>query len=222
MAKKVPNLGRVRQQYAVNRAGEDEGVWYPIYDRQLYPAAGAAVLTFFQTPVGGVRGGVALTYEDTNMTNAGTLPAPQRFLMTGIELYFHSGLAPARSGVVAAVIATAMWNDLHALHRRGFLRLFIGSKDYLLDGPLGIFPPSFRLAGDSAIGGVGSAAGSVDVVDYAAFAGKPYEIAPYMLETQQNFRVTLEFPNGVVALPSTNATSFIGVRLLGYLYRQSQ
>jgi hypothetical protein len=220
MAKKVPNLGRARAQYAVNRQGEDEGVWYPLYDSQLYPAAGAAVLTFFQVPVGGNRGGVVLTEEDTNMTNQGVLPAPQRFLMTGIEIFIHSGLNPYRAQAAAGAIA--QWNDLHAVHRRGFARLFIGSKDYLKDGPIGVFPPSFRLAGDAALGGVGSAAGNVDMVDYASLAGKPYEIAPFFIETQQNFRVTLEFPNGAVPLPSTNATTRVGVRLLGFLYRQSQ
>lgn len=220
MAKKVPSLGRAAAQYAVNRAGEKEGIWYPLYDKQLYPAAGAAVLTFFQTPVGGVRGAAALTYEDTNMTNAGALPNPQTFLMTGIEVFLHSGLNPYRAQAAAGAIA--QWNDIHAVMRRGFARLYIGSKDYLLDGPLNIFPPSFRLAGDAALGGVGSAAGTVDMVDYAASAGKPYEISPFMIPTQQNFRVTLEFPNGVAALPSANATSFIGVRLLGFLYRDSQ
>lgn len=220
MARQVPKLGRAAAQYAVNRPGEEEGIWAPLYDMQAYGAAGAAVFTFFQVPVGGVRGGVALTEEDTNMEGQGVLPAPKKFLMTGIEVFFMSGLAPGRTGVIAN--NGQMWNDVHTLYQRGLVRLYIGSKDYLKDGPLGTFPPCWRLAGESSLGGVGAAAGSADQIEYSQFAGKPYECSPYMIPSQQNFRVTLEFPNGVRALPSANATSRIGVRLLGFQYRLSQ
>lgn len=220
--KPITQLAVARTKYAVNRAGQEEGNFQPLYDKQLYPAAGSAILTYFQTPIGGVRGAVALTEEDTNMEGAGQLPAGKSFLMTGIELFFASGQVAGRSAVVATSIANSIWSDISAIYKTGFLRFFINSKDYVKDGPIGVYPSSWRLAGVVALGGVGSAAGSADIVEHAQFAGRPYEVNPIFIPSLMNFRVTLEWPNGVQALPSANATSRLGIRLLGNLYRVSQ
>lgn len=214
----VPNLTQVSQQFAVNRPNADEGLWYPLYDYQTYANAGTTLTyTFFQTPIGQS----SKTIQDTNMTQAGLLPAPQKFLVTGIEVVFLPGVKPGDTGAVGATEDGRFVNDVWAITSAStILRLKIGAKDYVVDGPLMTFPPAFRLAGFAALGGVGAAAGNIDQINYASACGQAYQPAPFFIPPVQNFAVTLE-QKAATALPS-GTDGKIGVRLLGYLYRLSQ
>ncbi len=221
-ARQVSPVAEVAKSYAVNRRGESEGLWYPLYDFQTYAAAGQSVLTFFAVPVG--QGATAKTQADTNMTNAALLPAPQAFLCTGVEVVFMPAFATAenigKSGVNTAVGDN--WNDVNAVARAGLLRFYVGAKDYLVDAPIGVFPPSFRLGGAAALSDATTAAANLfSQIDYAVMTGQPYDISPIFIPSSQNFRVTLEWPNGVVACPSTVAGR-VGIRLNGFIYRLSQ
>lgn len=217
--KQVPSLSVVSQQFAVNRPNADEGLWAPLYDYQTYPAAGAASFTFFQTPIGQS----SKTISDTNMTQAGLLPAPQKFLVTGIEVVILPSGNPGNTGAVGATVDGSFVNDVYKIMSTlAVLRLKIGAKDYVVDGPLMTFPPCFRLAGFAALGGVGAAAGNIDQINYASSVGRPYEPAPFFIPPVQNFAVTVEFKNGTLVPTISTATAVIGVRLLGFLYRLSQ
>jgi len=207
-------LATAQKSYAINRANENEVTWQPLYDFQTYPAAGATILTFFQVQ----NGQAGKTLADTNMDQPGSLPAPKKHLTTGIEIVFFPGNAPGSTGLIATTGQN--WTDVWSVFKSGFLRLYVGSKDQVIDAPLGVFPPSFRLAGAAALTGVGAAAGSQNQIDYASFAGAQYDLTPLFIPPVQNFRVTLEFPVAV-ALPS-GVAGRIGVRLLGYLYKLSQ
>lgn len=198
-----PSIAALKR-YNVNREGQFEVIWQPVYEYQDYAAAGQNQLTFFQNPVGAVAGGLSTT----NMRSAGQFPRPQEFLVTGIQVTFEVGAAVA----AAAAIATNV-QDAFDVMNSGNLELFIGSKSYLNDAPLGVFPQQYGLQveDEQGTGAFGS--------NYARPQGKYYSITPVKIPANQNFNVTLNWPEGVVA---TVTAAVIGVRLDGFLYRLSQ
>lgn len=210
----VPPRVSAAKKYDVNRPGQVEAFYQPLYDFQTYAAAGQTQLTFFALPVG--QGGKTLA--DTNMESAAALPAPKEMLVTGIEVAFFPGPPPAVHGAQAA---STHWNDSWAVFESGWLDFFIGSKSYLTDAPVGKFSNSFRLGGAAALADATTlAADSQSVIGYSAFVGPLYEITPVKLVANQNFNVTLNWP-AVVATPSTVAGR-IGIILNGFQYRLSQ
>lgn len=202
-------------QNSVNRPGEQEVVRQTLYDYQAYVAAGQTQLIFFQVP----QGQSGKTKADTNMEAAGILPAPKRFLIEAIEIQLFPGGVPS---VFGAALAATQINDVYTVAQSGFLDLFIGSKSYLTEAPLGRFPPSNRLAVNAAFADATTAAAALQSRSgYASFAGAPYRIEPNIsLVSTQNFNVTLNWPTAV-ALPS-GVNARIGVVLKGLLYRNSQ
>lgn len=205
------------KRFDVNRAGAVEALWAPLYDYQTYPAAGVNELIFFQVPQG--QGGKSL--DDTNLEIAGSLPAPKEFLITSVQVVFYPAADPGRSADTAVGSVATNWNDVYALSQSGHVRLFIGSKEYVVDAPIGKFPSRWWLRGSDAVA-VTTTTAATDrgtVIDYANFGGPIYEVVPYRLIPTQNFSVTLRFANGVVPI---TADSRIGVVLGGFLYRLSQ
>lgn len=219
----VPSFDAIGN-YAINRSGEYEATRQSLYDFQAYPAAGATSFTFFQNPVG--QSG--RTLADTNVENAGTLPAPKHLLVQSIEIYLFPGDNPVTANNAADIVADApnFANDVYALQQSGFLDFFIGSKSYLTEAPIGRFPPKTCLKTEFAFTlqtkqTAGADNNSQVSGDYAVFTGRPYQINPWILLTPtQNFNVTLNFPTAV-ALPS-GVNARIGIVLDGILYRLSQ
>lgn len=215
----VPSLSDL-QRYAVNRDGW-EAVRQTLYDYQAYAAAGQSQLSFFQVPVGQS----SKTLSDTNMTNAGILPANQAFLVESIEVQFFPtvpAVAASNPSSFGAPALAALVNDSYLVSRTGNLVLTIGSKPYLSEAPLGKFPPKthFQVHGaqsDSTTAGAAQATRTV----FGFWAGRPYLVSPVklLLIATQNFSVTLNWPEGVQAI--TNPAR-IGVVLDGILYRKSQ
>lgn len=219
-----PNLDQV-SKFNVNRVGAEEALWWPLYDYQTYTAStGHTQLTFFSNPIGqgttshpGSTG--PKTRADTNLTNAGLLPNPQRFYCVSVEIDFWPGSAVNASGAIAT--NGLNWQDVNAVAKSGYLEFRIGSKDYVVDGPVGKFPPTTRLAGAAALADATTAASALhSQIDYATMAGQPYEISPFWIPSNQNFSVSVNWPNAVT-LPST-VNARIGVRLNGFLYRLAQ
>jgi len=203
------------RDYNVNRPGQVEVIWQPLYDYQVYPLAGVAQMTFFQTTVG--TGG--LTLSNTNMEAAGQMPRPKEMLVTGIQVFYAPGNAVAQTTVGAT--AQENWNDVSdVMDGLANLQFFVGSKDYLRDGPLSKFTQQFRLDGvaDSAV--IGTNATPIGtLVDYATHSGRYYSITPVKLPSNQNFNVTLNFTPAVIP---TLTDGRIGVILDGFQYRLSQ
>jgi len=197
-----PNIAALKK-YNVNRVGNIEVIWQPTYEYQTYPVGGQTQLTFFQNPVGAIAGGLSAT----NVRSAGQFPRPQEFLITGIQVTFEVGAAVS----VAAAVQTNL-QDVFDVSNSGNLELFIGSKSYLNDAPIGVFPQQWGIQNDNAAGAVVSS-------DYSRPVGKYYQITPVKIPANQNFNVTLNWPEG--AVPVTTA-GVIGVRLDGFLYRLSQ
>lgn len=202
--------------YSVNDLNKMEAISNPLYSYQSYPAAGATTLAFFVTPYGG-----ATTIEDTNMTLAGQLPAPQKFLVQGIGIDYLPGSAPVTGPRVDA--ATSQLNDAFAILRRGELELTIGAKPYLQFGPLMAMPPRSHIDGLAAVTSTLTAGAATQTLMSVGYAnGDVFKPAPLLLEAGQNFRVSINFPGGAVAIPSADASARIGVILYGTLYRSPQ
>ena len=208
----APSLSQLAK-YNVNRAGSVEAIRQTLYDFQTYASAGQTSLTFFQVPQG--QGGKTL--DDTNMELAGSLPSPKRFLLQSIEVYFFPGPFPS---TLSAPAVSDFVNDTYEVAMSGFLKFFIGSKDYLIEAPIGRFPQKTHLYGWSGASD-STTAGATQAVNnsYANFAGRPYRINPEILiEPTQNFNVSLNWAAAV----GISANARIGVVLDGILYRNSQ
>lgn len=216
LGRKPPSIDAL-QAYNVNRPGQIEAIWQPYYDFLTYPAAGQTQLTFFQRTVGTA----GTTLADTNMRASGQFPRPVQFLVTGLQVVYSPVKAVAE---VAALVTTPSVpltniNDVNAVARSGWLRLTIGSKDYLTDAPIGKFPPVYCLDVAGELGPNVNAATLTQVVDYANISGKYYSVTPFLIPSNQNFDVTLNWPAAVAV---TGATNRIGVILDGFEYRLSQ
>jgi len=197
-------------KYGVNVANVAQVITQPLYHYQPYEAAGVSRLTFFQNPVGSNVGGTNLTMEDTNMEAAGQLPNPKTMLVLGIQFQVISGADVNQTD--PALTQTA---DLDALLGRGHVQFFVGSKAQYDSVGMEHFPTNNGLVSESAIG---STAG---ILDSARYSGPINRITPLVLPSNQNFKVTVDFPNGLVAMPS-GQDAVIGCKLIGYQYRLAQ
>lgn len=231
-----PSLAQL-ERYRVNRSGLTEAVRQSLYDFQLYPAAGSTNLTFFSNPVGqgitsslGATVGTVKTIHDTNMELSGQLPAGKGFYAESIEVLFEPGASasantftqatPNRFIAVAALAEMSQLADINALRISGVLRFYIGAKDYLVEAPLGMFPPKVKLELDAAVSS-NSATTALNAAISGKFGGRPYYLdPPISLLPNQNFSVVLNWP-GLVATPST-FNGRIGIRLDGYSFRPVQ
>ncbi len=197
-----PSVQRAFATSRVNIPDAVESIYQPLYDYQTLAATAVASQSFFQVPVGQS----SKTIADTNMSLAGQLPKGQTFQITGIQVE----ILP--TGNVDHGTGTNFGDDCYAVYKAGALVLTIGSKDYVTQGNLMKFPPINRMAGVASTGLV------TQQIQYFTAAGREYSVADLLLESSQNFSVTiLELP----ALPSA-AAGVIGVTLNGFLFRNAQ
>jgi len=216
----VPSRAQLGK-YSVNRPGW-EAVRQSLYDFQAYAAAGQALLTFFSQPKGGAA---ARTPSDTNMTLAGQIPANQEFLVQSIEVPFFPtvpAVAAANPSAFGAQAVAAQLNDAYLVGRTGNLVLTIGSKPYLEEAPVGRFPAKTGFEISAALADVTTAGASLQSrIGFGRWCGRPYLLSPadLLLTANQNFSVTLNWPEGVQAITNPGR---IGVILDGIMYRRSQ
>lgn len=219
MKQAVPTRAEL-SKYSVNRPGW-EAIKQSLYDYQAYAAAGQTNLTFFALPVGQS----SKTLSDTNMTLAGQLPKNQEFLIQSIEVFFSPTTPTVAAQMPAAFGAQAIAqiiNDSYIVGRAGNLTLTIGSKPYLQEAPLGRFPQKAAFTVDGALADVTTAGASLQSrLAFGQWRGRPYLLdpAPLLLPENQNFSVSLAWPEGVQAITNPGR---IGVILDGILYRRSQ
>lgn len=184
-----------------------EVIWQPLYDIQTYAQAGQASLSFFQVPAG--QGGK--TFADTNMMMPGQLPSGMNFLCTGVELQFF----PA--GTIETTAANSFADDVYLVTKPGsWLELNLLQKNYLREAPLLNFPQQQGLVGFAATNITSATDGSL--IEYARTAGPTYQISPLRIPASQNFVVILQWP----AVQAISAAAKIGIRLLGFTFRNAQ
>lgn len=226
--------------YAVNRPGAAEVIGQSLYDLQLYATAGAIQFNFFQNPVGqGLsaspgNAGNPKTFADTNMSLAGSLPSPQMFLVTNIQITMEPGsvatastFTPQRPYSFVAVptaavpVSAAAANDVSAVLESGWLELVIGSKTFLREAKINRFPPKAQTGINGSALASNSATTGALALAWAQAYGEPYPIdPPLLIPSNQNFSVTVNFPV-VIATPS-GFNGRIGCFLDGYQYRSVQ
>lgn len=206
----IPALQDLRS-YKVRQSGNIEGIGWSLYDFGTYAQAGQTSLSFFQVPVGQS----SKTLADTNMDLAGQLPSGQSFLIESVEIYLFPGVVVGAD--TAIDLAPEFSNDMYDFIKAGSLKLTIGSKTYLQEAPLGRFPPKTRLNGWGALATTDAAQSKY--IDYSAAGGRPYALrSPYLLESSQNFNITLTWPTAV----ALSAAARIGIVMEGVLYRDVQ
>lgn len=208
-----------------------------LYDHILYPAAGQAQLVLFALPIGqgiatalGAPVGSTKTINDTNMKAAGSISTGEGFLVEGVAAHFYPGLSAAANTFTAAVpsvfaaaaaaAVAAQVNDIATFYLAGSLKLTVGQKTFVEDSPLMLFPPRTRMEADAAMATNSATVGEVAVVNMRA-GGIPYHVAPFSLLPNVAFSVQLNYPSGVVAMPS-GFNGRVGVRLHGLSYRNVQ
>ena len=206
----VPSIAYLRR-FAVNRPGEPEVIRQMLYDHELYPLAGVTQLNFFQNPIGqgvttalGAAAGTRKTRADTNMTLSGQLSTLVNFVIQKIMLTIDVGSVttdntytqePAGqfNAAAAAALVQAV-NDVETFFRSGWLELEIGNKLYLIEAPLGKFPPHWQTVIDSSVS-TNSATVGITLFRRASQAGRPYFTDPALsLMSNQNFVVRLNWP----------------------------
>lgn len=197
-----PEFVQAARNFSVNVQGVIEALWQPIYDVQTYIAAGQTQLTFFQLPVGQSGRSYALT----NAQAAGALPAQVNMIVTQIEIE----ALPS-----AATTAAAYVTDLLAMCSTGWMEFNIGNKNFLREAPaIGSFPPKHRLD----VFAVNDASAAPAVFRYAQNRGEIYNITPMLIQSNQNFNVTLNWPT----LQTISADATVRVKLNGYQFRTAQ
>lgn len=212
-------------QHRTRIPGANDEIYSPLYDSNAYPAAGILQLNFFQNPIGqGVTSALnaagAKTEADTNMTNAGSLPAFTKFYCTGLEVQVFPGVLPGR-GAVADATAGHFVNDVYQIGRTGWLRFRIGQRDYVLDSSMVNFTSTAGLGGFTGSStNLTTGAATYSEVSYARFVGQAYTIVPVYIESNQSFSVQMNWP-ALVPTPSTTIAR-IQVRLRGRLIRVAQ
>jgi hypothetical protein len=174
-------------QFRVAHGGETEAIFEPLYDSQTFKPR----MRFFEEPIGASydNGARWKTRAETNMALAGLLPAPNRFLITGVH-FDVTGSDDYRRRVA----------------ERGWLRLQLGSKDYLNIAPLGTLMSE-----------------RVMVRRGRKFVAVPrrfdldqcFKVTPIMINPQQSFVTEIN----IDMMPSKQRAF---VHLVGYLYRLSQ
>lgn len=207
--------------YAVQDMSRMEMITQPLFSYQSYPAAGAASFSFFQSAVG--QNGI--TAEDTNMQVPSQLPAPQAYLIQAIGIDYLPGIDATKSlpVILGAAAVTGQANDFWTIMRRGVFTLTVGSKDYLTQSPLMSMPPRSHMGNAFATSDATTAAANLNLRMNTAFSQGPVlQINPILLQPSMNFRATISFPGGAIAIPSTDATARIGVVFYGTLYRPPQ
>lgn len=206
VGRQAPSLA-VMDQYRAYIPGATEVIWQPLYDYQTYAQAGQLSLSFFQVPAGNG----AKSYADTNMQMAAQLPAGMNFLAVGIEVDFW----PA--GSIEHTGANSISDDVRLVYTSAcFLELNLFEKNYLREAPLVKFPPASGFTGFGATNITSGTDGSL--IDYAKATGPLYQITPLKIPSTQNFNVKITWP----AVQAISAAGRIGVRLLGFTYRNSQ
>jgi hypothetical protein len=206
-------------QYAVNVAGMTEAITQPFYSYQAYPAAGTGgTLNFFAAVPG--TPGTTFTLEDTNMQAANAFPAPTTYLLQGIGVDYLPGIAASRFG---AESANGQLNDFYAIMRRGFLVLTIANKPYLQFSTMLGLPPRAHVNGFAAVADATTPATALQTMVQIGYSDGPvFCPRPLLVPSMQNFNVTISYPGGAVAIPSSDAAARIGVWIYGTQYRPVQ
>lgn len=225
------------EKYRVTDRNSSEIVGQPLFDWQLYPAAGQQEFTFFINPIGqgmtstpGAVVGSAKLPSDTNMRGAGQLPSGMEFMIESLEVYFLPGsvstantYTPAKmttdaTGALLAASVSAV-NDVSQFYNEGTLSMLVLQKPQFTETPLRRFPPANWIELDSAFATT-NATLSLAALNARAKGDLYMLTPPISLQSVVNFNITITYP-AARALPS-GFNARVGVFLNGYMLRAAQ
>jgi hypothetical protein len=108
----------------------------PMYDTEVYPAAGAGRIQFFVNSATIAATGAAKTLADTNMTQNGQLGTPLEFDLIGFNIEVQRGIARV---------------DNNAIFNTGVFSWFFGNNTNWLNVPLSRIPEGVAATGSVAV-----------------------------------------------------------------------
>lgn len=173
----------------------------PLFDREIYPAAGIRRLDLFVNPTA-FNNGTAKDERDTNMTQGGSLGTPLEFDLVGFQLEVNRGATLA---------------DYNLFYNNGLFRFVFGASTEWLTLPLTKVPEGTGLF--ASLDGAGAAVAALangtpsrnQFVNFTTPDNKARRIT-----SNESFRVITLWPD--VPTPA-NAVTYM-VYLLGILYAQ--
>lgn len=167
-----------------------------LYSTKTYTSATTRTLTFFDTAV------VAGDYSVTNMTQGGSLPNPQSFLIEFPQIFFKTSVQSDNSGTGNNGAITSSFSDVVELCKAGWVTLQINNKNY---GPW----PMWKWVLNSFVKGA-FASGSDLLADYGQLDGALYPFLPKLsLLPLQPFVVQMNW-----ATPPATSTATVDIMVL--------
>lgn len=223
LTRQIPNSNELNR-FNVTKAGERDVVRQPLYDRQVYLAAGQTQMSFFQTGIAG------RTYNETNMTGSGALTSPNEFLVETIEFDIVPGILNVplvQQDPAVPFVASSYIDDVAAFYNHGSVLFKTLEKARVQVAPIKRCPPANALVTESsqAMAAATLAAGPQTAyfsqAQNARAGGMIYKVNPEVrLMPNEAFVVTLNW-DAPIALPS-GQNAFIFCYLGGLLYRAVQ
>lgn len=190
------------------------------YSFKAYPTAGQAVFGFFTDTIG------TTSRQLTNIQRSGHLDNP--FIVRAIRTRYY--IAAANQSAWTGLDADTIYSDLvNGLFQCGFLRIVIGAKEWMqLPCPFLYAPPAY---GAPRVDTSGFAAANVSSGPFAYLPSgdaSAYLVDPaFMIGSDQNFQMTLEYPGGNMPVIGTNVVTgnailYVGLELDGIDIRPLQ
>ena len=175
----------------------------PMYDTEIYPAAGAGRLQFFVNSATIAATGAAKTLAETNMTQNGQLGTPLEFDLIGFNMEI------ARRSDANAIA------DVNNIFNTGVWTWVFGQNTPWLTVPVTRIPEGLGPTGFSTLAASAATVnGTPHVTNFFNFAVD--RRARHIFSTE-SFRGELAYPNGVVAINTATRIRFF---MLGILFAQ--
>lgn len=189
------------------------------YSFVQYPVAGQSSTAFFGTALGAAVGTTVATRQDTNIPKAGSF-GQVHFLLKAVSLYIY--LPDWKINTWAGTDATTFYADmLMGFIQAGVFTLQIGARPWVqlvkpfLYAPPGDGKPIVKTAGIDTLTVTTATPQAASVVRTAPPWAEPsgrhqnyYVLDPSILiEAEQKFQATLDYPSGLVPVISTSVVS---------------
>jgi len=181
----------------------------PIYDTNIYPAAGAAAMQFFAIPLGQPMPvtAVAKTLADTNLQQASQLGTPNNFELYGFKFKYQQSVN------VAA--------NYQGIYDTGVFTFNFGQQRPWLQVPLTRIPAGTMTTGEVTIDGQAAPGAEIFSLSNGPSRTDSYynftiKRRPIIINSNEVFSATLTYPLGAVAV---TADTRIQVYLVGIYNR---
>lgn len=235
----VDVLNYLQSIYGSAQFANYEILRYPFYDVVTYPPSGTTAISFFSVPQGAPDpvSGIGKTPEQTNLTKSSSFG--QVYVIINQIRTFAAFLPLARQNSSVQGIANSLYgayspaqSKLLDILGQGVLNISIGAKQYYdIQRPLESLPPGFGVDVQSWASATTTATTGPFKsawVTQSPRARDVYTLGPVqMIEPEQQFQVTLNFPNGTspsiaASIGGFDAALQIGVIFDGYVARPVQ